>query len=286
MGRGPRLHLVLGDGPSDPDRQCRRAGRAVHGGLDDPDGARRGDPAHPPRDAGLLGPLPQSHAAGEDGRRRRPDQPRPPHLRHRRRLVRDGVPAIRLGVPAATGGAHPADGRSHAADPRIVDREADDVPGQVLPGRGRHPRAQAGAEAASAGHDRRRRRATDAARGRAAGRCLQRRRHARHGAAQVRGAAPPLRGRASQLRRDRADQRHQLRAGARRGRAGRQAPRPGGTRPVLRLRRHGVAGHRPGRPVPRRRRAAPHQQRLQERRRNARTAGGRRDAGDLPARTT
>ena len=38
------------------------------------------------------------------------------------------------------------------------------------------------------------------------------------------------------------------------------------------------AGHRPDRPLPRCRRPAPHQQRLQERRRNARIAGRRRDA--------
>ena len=50
------------------------------------------------------------------------------------------------------------------------------LPWPVLPRRGRDPRAQAGAEAASAGHDRRRRRAAHLARGRPPCRCLQCRR--------------------------------------------------------------------------------------------------------------
>ena len=95
--------------------------------------------------------------------------------------------------------------------------------GKYFQAAGRHPGTQADPEAASADDDRRRRRAADAARGRPAGGCLQRRRHARHGPAQVRGAAPPLRGGGPELRRGRADQHHQLRHRARRGGAGRQA---------------------------------------------------------------
>ena len=52
--------------------------------------------------------LPQSGASGQDRRQRRSDQPRTADARHRGRLVRNGVPAIRLGIsrrarPCASG---------------------------------------------------------------------------------------------------------------------------------------------------------------------------------------
>ena len=72
-------------------------------------------------------------------------------------------------------------------------------PRPVFPRRGRDPRTQAGAEAAPAGHDRRRWRATHAARGRSPGGCLQCRRQSRRGEAQIRRAARPLRSGTAQL---------------------------------------------------------------------------------------
>ena len=59
--------------------------------------------------------------------------------RYRRRKFRDGVPPIWLGIPATPGGAHPTDGRGCPAHRRDVDREANDVPREVLPCRGRDP---------------------------------------------------------------------------------------------------------------------------------------------------
>ena len=76
---------------------------------------------------------------------------------------------------------------------------ADKFPWPVFPCRGRDPGTQAGAAAASAGDDRGRRRAIDAARGRPPGGCLQCRWQPRCGQAQIRRAAPPLRDRATQL---------------------------------------------------------------------------------------
>src|SRR5215469_2888809 len=66
----------------------------------------------------------------------------------------------------ARGGAHPTDGRGCPADPCDVDREANDVPREVFPCRGRDPRAEAGTKATSADDDCRRWRATHVACGR------------------------------------------------------------------------------------------------------------------------
>ena len=107
--------------------------------------------------------------------------------------------------PARPAVAHPADGGSRPADPRDVDGEANDLSRPVFPRRGCDPRAEAGAEAAPAGDDRRRRRAADIARGRSPGRCLQCRRRSRNGEAQALGASRPLRRGAARLRCDRKD---------------------------------------------------------------------------------
>ena len=96
-----------------------------------------------------------------------------------------------------------------------MDGTAHDVSRPVFPRRGRDPGTQADPEAAPADHDRRRGRAAHVARRRPARRCVQCRGQPRDGEAQVHGAPWPLRCRAAQLRRDRANQHHQPPAGAR-----------------------------------------------------------------------
>jgi hypothetical protein len=95
----------------------------------------------------------------------------PSHAGHRRRLVRDGISPIRLGVSRAAGGADPPTGGGRQAHSRDVVREANVVSRQVFPSRGRNSGAKA--QVSAAGHDRRRRGATHAARGRPSGGRLQ-----------------------------------------------------------------------------------------------------------------
>jgi len=64
-----------------------RGGRAVHGGLDRPFRAGGGDEPDPPRDAGLVGGLPQPGPPGQDRRRGRSRQSRAAHARNRRGLA-------------------------------------------------------------------------------------------------------------------------------------------------------------------------------------------------------
>src|SRR6201997_1617125 len=105
---------------------------------------------HPSRHPVHGGQLSQSRASRQDRGERRSDQPRSTDARHRRRLFRGGIQAIRLGGPAATCDSHPADGGGGRADPEDVARAAGDLPRPVFPRRGRDPRAEAGAKAASA----------------------------------------------------------------------------------------------------------------------------------------
>ena len=95
------------------------------------------------------------------------------------------------------------------------------------------------------------------ARGRPAGRCLQRRRHARRGPAQVRCAAPPCEAEGRNY--DEIERTNVISFVIARDEAALAAKRQEACRSgqLLRRRRHGLADHRPDRPLPGRRRPAP-----------------------------
>ena len=143
--------------------------------------------ADPARPDGRLRAVPQPRTAREDHGEHRRDLGRAARLGHRCGLVRARVRGIRLRVPRREGSHRGAarDRRDREVD---VDRARHHLRRPLLHARGRAVRSQAGAAAAPADLDRRRRRAADAARRRAPRRPLELRRQAPRVGAQVRGA--------------------------------------------------------------------------------------------------
>ena len=192
----------------------------------------------------------------EDGHGARPHEQRPHVARDRRRVVRDRAHRLRDPVRLGLRRAARLVRRVGRADEEHAPRRAGVGARALLPGEGRaqQPAARAGAPA---DHDRRQRRAEDAAHGREVRRRLEHERRSRARPAQGRGAPPLVRRGRPRPHRDRAHARRQRpdhprhRGGGAQGRGGDEGAQQGLARAARRAVRPGRARRREVGAVPR-----------------------------------
>ena len=257
----------------------------------------RGHPDGPTGPARHLRRLPQPGPAGQAGRHGGRHVRRSAHLRHRRRLVRRGVPVPRLDLPPDRQRLELLEETIQIAKAMWTEPSADRPRAPRL-GRRRHLVPQA-APVTSAHLGRRRRREGHPAHRRRTRRTPPTGRSAlEEFLPQVRGPAGPLRGRRPGLRRHRPHPRprlpplrHRGRPGALAGRARRRRPLgQGGPRDLRpgQLRRHRRPGRREGPGLPRRRlpRVRPLVPRLPRRRVHGALHGRRRPEAAPPRSAT